>query len=132
MFYLLLLTTLLVAIVSSFLVFKFFRNAIEGVLELIVPQELTEAWLKYLRFAIYIVGVSSGVRVWEIERYMPGQRDGREALALTNERWVLEIYRALIEALQSISTLLLVFFIFALLAYVITNVFGKKAKEKND
>ena len=129
MFYLLLLTTLFVALLSSFLVFKFFRNAIKGVLELIVPQELTKAWLKYLRFAIYIVGVSSGVRVWEIERYMPGQGDGRETLVLTNQRWVLEVYRALIEALQSISTLLLVFFIFALLAYVITSVFGKKNEE---
>jgi hypothetical protein len=40
-------------------------------------------------------------------------------LQLTTERWGLEIYRTIIETLQSIAWMLLIFFVVTLIAYVI-------------
>ncbi len=40
-------------------------------------------------------------------------------IELTQERWVLEIYRTIIETLQGLAWMMLVFFMVALLAYVI-------------
>ena len=48
---------------------------------------------------------------------------------MTRDRWVLEVYRTIIESLQGLAWLLLVFFAVALLAFVIVRVFElKKAK----
>lgn len=46
-------------------------------------------------------------------------KDGVRIIALTTERWVLEVYRTVIETLQGIAWMLLAFFAVALLAYVI-------------
>ncbi|HOT00012.1 MAG TPA: hypothetical protein PLY66_03305, partial [Acidobacteriota bacterium] len=43
----------------------------------------------------------------------------QEILALTTDRWVLEVYRTVIGAMQGVAWLLLVFFIFALIAFVV-------------
>ncbi|MGH8664567.1 MAG: hypothetical protein ACREUX_09900, partial [Burkholderiales bacterium] len=82
---------------------------------------ISSAWLRYLKFAMMVVGVSAGVRIYEIEKYITPQRRDKEAriLELTSERWILELYRTVIEALQGIAWMLLVFFVFALIAYVI-------------
>jgi hypothetical protein len=53
---------------------------------------------------------------------------GYPAGDLTASRWVLEIYRTIIETLQGIASMLLVFFIFALIAFVIVRVFELKRK----
>jgi len=47
-------------------------------------------------------------------------------LVLTGERWMLEIYRTLLETLQSIAWMLLIFFVFALIAYVVVRAFELK------
>ena len=66
-----------------------------------------------------MVGVSAGVRIYAIEKYITPQRHDREAriIELTSERWILELYRTIIESLQGIAWMLLVFFVFALIAY---------------
>jgi len=40
-------------------------------------------------------------------------------LELTQDRWILEVYGTIIGTLQSIAWMLLLFFLFALIAYVI-------------
>ena len=109
---------------------RIFAGPIDGILKRIIADEISSAWLKYLKFAIYVVGVSKGVRVWELERYITPLRFDEKAqiLQLTRDRWVLEIYRTIIETLQGIAWLLLVFFVFALIAYVIVRVFELKQK----
>jgi hypothetical protein len=99
-------------------------------LQLIVPEAINEAWLKYIKFAIYVVGISGGVRVWDLEKYITSRYDNREIVQLTTERWTLEIYRTLIGSLQSIATVLLIFFVFTLIAYVVLRIFSSK-NEKN-
>lgn len=125
MFLTLLLVTFAIAAIVSFLTVRLFASPIGGILERIIADDISQAWLKYLKFAIYVVGISKGVRVWELERYIsPGRYDEKaQILELTADRWVLEVYRTIIETLQGIAWMLLVFFVFALIAYVIVRVF---------
>jgi hypothetical protein len=130
MFYLLLLVTFLVALLVCYIVSRLFNDSIYKILNLIVPEAINEAWLKYIKFAIYVVGISGGVRVWDLEKYITSRYDNREIVQLTAERWTLEIYRTLIGSLQSIATVLLIFFVFTLIAYVVLRIFSSKNEKK--
>lgn len=134
MFFALLLVTLLVASIVSLLVARAFAKPLDSILKRIIADEISGAWLKYLKFAILVVGISAGVRIYELEKYITPQRWDKEAqiVRLTSERWVLEIYRTVIEALQGIAWMLLVFFVFALIAYVIVRIAEIKRSHTSD
>ncbi len=121
MFMSLLLVTFVIALAVSLAVAKLFANPVNSIITRIVADEISSAWTRYLRFAIMVVGVSSGVRVHQLERYITPMMDAEqsEILALNSDRWVLEIYRTIIGSLSGIAWMLLVFFIFALVAFVI-------------
>ena len=123
MFITLLVVTFAIAFAVASVVVIIFNKPIQNILGRIISDEISQAWAKYLRFALYVVGVSGGVRIWELEKYISKGYMNGEILALTWERWVLEVYRTVIGTLQSAAWLLLVFFIFALVAYVIVRVF---------
>ena len=132
MFFTLLAVTFVISVLMSFIVAAIFSKPIRAMLQRIIQDEISAAWEKYLRFAIYVVGISSGVRVWDLEKYItPNARDGK-LIELTQERWVLEIYRSVISALQGTVMLLLAFFIFALLAFVIVRAFELKKPKPAD
>jgi hypothetical protein len=128
MFLALLLTTFVIAFVVSFIIVRIFSTPINKILNKIISDDISSAWVKYLKFAIYVVGISSGVRIWELKNYITPMKleDGSAILELTSDRWVLEIYGTIIGTLQGIAWLLLVFFIFALIAYVIVKIFESK------
>lgn len=65
MFLTLLLVTFAIAAIVSFLTVRLFASPIGGILERIIADDISQAWLEYLKFAIYVVGISKGVRVWE-------------------------------------------------------------------
>jgi hypothetical protein len=121
MFMLLLLVTLLISIAISFAVMAVFSRPINAILFRIIADAISAAWLKYMKFAIFVVGISSGVRVGNFEQYLTPSRWDKDAkiVDFTTERWVLELYRTAIDALTGIAWMLLVFFMFALIAYVI-------------
>jgi len=124
MFITLLVVTFFISLVASAIVARVFDKPIDSILKRIISDTISQAWVKYLRFAIYVVGISGGVRIWELERYITApQIKGAEVITLTRDRWVLEIYRTVIESLQGLAWLLLVFFLFALIAFVIVRVF---------
>jgi hypothetical protein len=124
MFLTLLISTFIISLVVSGMVDRVFDKSIDSMLRRIIADPISKAWSRYLKFAIYVVGISSGVRIWELERYLnPEPSVNRTVLILTSERWILEIYRTIIGTLQGLAWLLLVFFIFALLAFVIIRVF---------
>ena len=123
MFFLLLLVTLITAAIVSFIAVAVFSQPIGNILDRIIDDAIAQAWTKYLKFAIYVVGISGGVRVYELERYITAFEENKAPLELTLERWILEIYRTIIESLQSIAWMLLVFFAFALVAYVLVKIF---------
>jgi hypothetical protein len=126
----LLVVTFIISVLVSFSVATMFAKPIDGILQRIISDAISQAWVKYIKFAIYVVGVSSGVRIWELEKYTtPPQIKDSQVIQLTRDRWVLEVYRTIIESLQGLAWLLLVFFAVALLAFVIVRVFElKKAK----
>ncbi len=127
MFITLLAITFLISLGVAAIVAGIFAKPIDQILARIISDEISRAWVKYLKFAIYVVGVSSGVRIWELERYItPPQIKDAQVIQLTRDRWVLEVYRTIIESLQGLAWLLLVFFIFALIAFVIVRVFELK------
>ncbi|NNE45539.1 MAG: hypothetical protein HKN37_02640 [Rhodothermales bacterium] len=130
MFISLLIVTFLVAIVVSFLVARLFSNPIHSILARIVIEDISSAWQRYIMFAIYVVGIAGGVRVHQLERYIVSNAPDQEPLLLTGERWTLEIYRTIIETLSSIAWMLLVFFVFALIAFVVVRGFELKHGKK--
>lgn len=123
MFLILLLVTFAASIVSCFVIVRLFRGPITKILDRIVSEELSAAWRRYMAFAIYVVGVSGGVRIWELEKYITARTDEGAPLVLTGERWVLELYRTVIDTLQACAWLLLVFFVVTLIAYVVVRGF---------
>lgn len=131
MFITLLLVTFVIAFVVCTAVVLIFGRPIDNILTRIIADKISRAWLKYLKFAIYVTGISTGVRIWELEKYITGSRYDAEVqiVELTRDHWVLEVYRTVIGTLQGIAWMLLVFFVFALIAYVIVRAFELKRKE---
>lgn len=119
----LLITTFIIAFIVASIVSFIFAKPIERILKRVVPDDLSQAWAKYLKFAIYVVGIGGGVRVWDFEKYLTVQEPYREIVPLTSGRWLLEIYQTIIGTLQSTAMVLLVFFIFALIAVVVVRIF---------
>jgi hypothetical protein len=124
MFLALLVVTFLVATVVCMIVMRAFQKPVDQILSRIIADEISGAWRRYLMFAMYVVGVSSGVRIWELERYItkPPYPEA-QIVPLTAERWVLEVYRTVIETLQGVAWVLLVFFLVSLFAFVVLRVF---------
>jgi hypothetical protein len=120
---LLLVTTFVIAFAVATIIVFIFNKPIDGILKRVVPADLSYAWVRYLRFAIYVVGIGGGVRVWDFEKYMTAQEPYNAIVPLTTDRWVLELYNTVIGTLQNVAMTLLVFFVFALLAVVIVRVF---------
>jgi hypothetical protein len=115
-----------IAFAVATLVVFIFNKPIDSILRQVLPDELSPAWAKYLRFALYVVGIGGGVRVWALEKYMIAQEPYNTIVQLTPERWMLELYETIIGTLQSTTILLLVFFVFALIAVVIVRIFERR------
>ena len=119
MFLSLLVVTLAVALLVSHGVARLFSSAVGRILARLVGSEMSEAWHRYIMFAIYVVGVSRGVRLYDLERYvLPRARDEPQ-LVLDAPRWTFEIFRTIIATLQGVAWMLLVVFLVALVAYVL-------------
>lgn len=119
MFRTLLVVTFAIAAVVSFAVARLFSRSLRQILERLVAAELAGAWHRYVIFALYVVGISGGVRVWSLEQYVIPREPRTAPLVLTADRWTLEVYRTVIGTLQSAAWMLLVVFVFLLVAYVI-------------
>jgi hypothetical protein len=123
----LLVITFVVAFAVATIIMFIFNKPIDSILKRVVPPELSYAWARYLRFAIYVVGIGGGVQVWNFEKYLTPQQPATTIIQLTSERWMLEIYSTIIGTLQSAAILLLVFFVFALIAVVVVQLFESRA-----
>ena len=136
MFFTLLAVTLSLSIAVSYIAARVFRKPIGAIFSRIIQDEISAAWQRYVLFATYVVGISSGVRIYDLERYISPQMRDMDILQLTVERWVLEIYRTLIACLQGIAWMYLVVFVVALIAYVIMRGFelrrGKEDGERQE
>ena len=123
MFFSLLLATFFMASIVAVAVVRFFDKPIRQILARTVSEELAGAWQRYIRFAGYVVGISGGVPVYRLGNYIEARHKDLQLLELTAESWTLEIYRTIIGTLQSLAWMLLIVFVFALIAYVIVRAF---------
>jgi len=133
MFFSLLIATFLIALLVSIAVVKAFSRPVRGILDRIIDDQISAAWHRYITFAALVVGVSGGVRIYSLERYIQPERlpeGGGQPLTLTAERWTLEIYRTVIESLQSMAWMYLVVFLFALIAYVIVRIAERRSSKQ--
>ena len=132
MFLSLLLVTFLVAVAASAIVATLFSRPIATILDRLVTHEMAHAWVRYLKFAIYVTGISGGVRIWDLEKYITAQGPDAQVIVLNPDRWTLELYRTVIQTLQSTAWMLLVFFVFSLIAYVILRGFELRRERKGE
>jgi hypothetical protein len=119
MFLWLLAVTLGISVVVSAILARVFDRPLHRILSRLVQEELAAAWHRYLIFAIYVVGIGGGVRLGAIKAYISPPPDPKQALILNSDRWTLEIFETVLGTLQSVAWMLLVFFLFALIAYVV-------------
>lgn len=129
MFIQLLVFNFLIALLVSYLVVIIFKEPIRKILKRIISEDLHHSWVRYVVFAVFVVGFSGGIRLWEIDRYITPDKETGKIIELTKERWVLEIYRTIIGTLQSDTWMLLVFFLFALIAFVLVKGFELKSQK---
>ena len=124
MFFLLLVLTLVIALATAGIVVAFFRRPIREILNRIIGEDIAAGWQRFLVFAIFVVGVSSGVQIWKLEQYLHPQVAGPRGAAplppLDGPSLALELYRTVISVLQGVAWALLVFFVVALVAFAIT------------
>jgi lysylphosphatidylglycerol synthetase-like protein (DUF2156 family) len=131
MFFTLLFVTFTLSIAVSFGVVKTFDKPVASIFNRIIQDQIAGVWQKYITFAAYVVGISGGVRIYQLERYISAPHKDTEVLVLNSERWTLEVYRTIIETLQSLAWMYLVVFIFALIAYVIVRGFELKHQKRS-
>jgi hypothetical protein len=95
------------------------KEPIEGILQHFFSLNVTAAMSKYLRLAIVLIGVSSGARIRILEEYIAASPANKLQMAdaLSQEYWVLELYRTSIAALEGILWLLLLFSLIVFAAY---------------
>ncbi|MEM6644864.1 MAG: hypothetical protein AAF730_01290 [Bacteroidota bacterium] len=131
MFFSLLLVTFAVSATVAIGVALAFKKPIAAILNRIIADQIAGAWERYLMFALFVVGISGGVRIYQLERYITaGAHSDAVPIVLNSERWTLEVYRTIIETLQAIAWMLLVFFVVALIAYVIVRASELKHQRK--
>lgn len=130
MFFTLLFVTFALSVLVSFMVVQIFKSPLGEIFKRIIQDAISMAWQKYIIFATYVVGISGGVRIYDLERYITARHKDAEIRELTSERWTIEIYRTIIETLQSIAWMYLIVFIFTLIAYVIVRGFELKNSHK--
>src|SRR5260370_8287267 len=116
MFVVLFLVTFLLAFAVSSGVAWSGKEPIEGILHHFFSPNVTAAMSKYLRLAVVLVGVSSGARIRILEEYIAASPANKVEMTdpLTQQFWVVDLYRTTTTTLQRIPCLLppfsLVFF----------------------
>ena len=118
-FILLLVVTLLISLGVAAIVVFFFRKPIDKIFARIIGDDIATSWRKFLTFALFVIGISSGVNVWRLEKLITPAAEGVAKLELTAEYWGLTIYRTIINTLGGMAWALLIFFVVALIAFVI-------------
>ncbi|WP_319379784.1 hypothetical protein [Thiomicrorhabdus sp.] len=133
MFFTLLLVTFFLAAAVSYAVVRSFEKPMVAIFERIIQDPISHVWPRYIKFAAFVVGISGGVRIYQLERYISAPHKDVQVLILNAERWTLEVYRTIIETLQSLAWMYLVVFIFVLVAFVILKGFElKHAKQSGE
>ena len=124
MFVVLFLVTLVVALIVSYIIAKASSYPIENVLNHFFASHLSAAFAKYLQLAIVLVGVCAGTRARALQDYISAPDYNKRVMLeqLTQEFWVMELYRTVVGTLEGILWLM---FLFALVVIVAVAIMRK-------
>ena len=126
MFIILFAVSFVIALALSMTVAWISREAIDSVLGRFVTDHIVRTGFeKYIRLAIVVVGISGGTRVRALEEYIsaPVWTKPTMEASLTQEFWVMELYRTVLGTLEGIVGLLLLCIFLALIAPIIVRKF---------
>ena len=126
MFLSLLVALLAIAMLLTSVVVFTFHKPIQGIFNRLIGDALAESWVRFLTFALYVVGISSAVHGHRLDKYVTTQHDGNLRAALNMNTWVLEIYQSVRSVLGGLAWSLMSFFVVALIAFIIVRAFELK------
>ena len=115
-----------IALLITSVVVWVLRPHVRGILHRLVGESLADAWVNFLTFALYVVGVASAVRAYRLDRYVIKAHEGAILAELNLNTWVLEIYQSVRSVLGGLAWSLMSFFIVALIAVIIVRAFELK------
>jgi len=115
MFISFLIANLLVAILVCAVIALPFRSSLLKYLKSRFSEEASVVWARYLVLAIFIIGISVGTRVWDLEKFV----SSTDSIVLTPDLAALEIYKTTIATLQIVATLLFVILVVAWISSLI-------------
>jgi len=119
MFLSLLVALLSIALLLTSVVVFAFRKPIQGIFNRLIGEALSEAWVRFLTFALYVVGLSSAVHGYRLDKYVTTRNQGDVLADLNVNTWVLEIYQSVRSVLGGLAWSLMSFFTIALIAFII-------------
>ena len=95
MFVALLITLLSIALLITSIVVRVFRSPIRGILNRLIGDSLpADAWVNFLMFGLYVVGISKAVQAYRLDKYVTQQYKDAVVTKLNLNTWVLEIYQS--------------------------------------
>jgi hypothetical protein len=93
-------TLLLVNLTASLLVclatVLIFRSPLVKLVKSHFAEEAAAVWIKFILFTIFVIGISVGTRLWDIEKYIDPQTGG----TINQDLLALEIYKTVIATMQ--------------------------------
>ena len=129
MFVSLLIALLFVALLITSLVVFAFRKPIQGICDRLIGQTLSAAWVKFLIFALYVVGISKAVHGYRLDKYVTPRHNTDVPAELNLNAWFLEIYQSVRSVLGGLAWSLMSFFTVALIAFIIVRAFELKREK---
>ena len=130
MFASLLIALLSIALLLTSLVVFAFRKPIQGIFDRLVGEAASAAWVQFLTFALYVVGLSKAVHGYRLDKYVTTRNKTDVLAALNLNTWLLEIYQSVRSVLGGLAWSLMSFFTIALIAFIIVRAFELK-RERN-
>ena len=125
MFLTLLILRLIVSAAVSWLVVRAFRKPIESLLRGVVANDVGTGWSRFMIFAVYVIGLSRGVRVGDLREQIPrGEFMGEWPEGFSFRYGVYEFSSTAFESLYSIVWFLFYFLLVALIALALGKLLG--------
>lgn len=85
-------------------------------------MDIVQAWMSCIRFTLVVVGVSGGVRFYELANHLNSRGADMALSAMTTNHWLVELYGTAVGTLDSIVWVLLGFLFAALIGHAVVRV----------
>lgn len=106
----------------AFAAARMLAGPIRKILQRFVPVDIVRAWMSCIRFVLIVVGVSGGVRLYELANHLNPRTAEMSLSAMTGNHWLFELYGTAVGTLQSIVWVLLGLLFAALIGYAVVRV----------